>query len=418
MNLAVFDSGLRANFSPVSLTHATFDMTFGTGTLLSSIEERVGAKAANLFVPDYLQDLTQEYHMEMKVNSAVSRKCLIVNSLISRRSDMWHYVNQASFEDAERLFFDSYGNLVFGFMDGISSPEEMRKMKMSSDKSRNLPPEINETALMRFPWKLVDENSIAIEEDFSRKSKDKSNIELRCESRGSKFRISSLADIERFVTLDSRKGPVIIEDGSHVQSFSHLTGPCFIGRGTIVKSAKIREGTSVGEFCRVAGEIEASLLGNYTNKNHEGFVGHSIIGSWVNIGALTTNSDLKNTYGEIKANVKGKQVRTGSIKVGTYIGDMAKTGIGCMINSGKSIGVSSHALGSVSDDVPSFSIYLGAKTKAFEMYLDSAIETQRRMMSRRGITISDRYMSMMKKVFKMTMRDRAEHRILKGKFKY
>jgi glucose-1-phosphate thymidylyltransferase len=167
----------------------------------------------------------------------------------------------------------------------------------------------------------------------------------------------------------------------------------------------------------VSGEIEQSIISNYTNKNHDGFVGHSIVGSWVNLGALTTTSDLKNTYGEIKVNVGGKQVNTGHNKVGAFIGDMAKTAIGTMISSGKSVGVSSFAMGAVTSDIPSFTISAGVpRSRVVEMYIDSAIETQRRMMSRRGIKISDAYISLIKSVFKMTKLDRSSHHVSKGKF--
>jgi len=418
MRLVVFESSLRANFRPLSLTRPTFDLNFGIGTLLSRIEQRVGNKASDLYVPEYLRDVTQEKHPEVKVNEEVSQKCLLVNALIGGRDEVWATIDQAVSENIDVLSFDSQRNLVFGIAEEANPDQFARKSKWSSSRAKPFVPEVDESALLRFPWKLVEENESAITEDFSRKYFDRQHFEGNCETRGSAFSISNDADLERFVTLDSRKGPIIIEDEAQIQSFSHLCGPCFIGKGSIVKSARIREGTTIGENCRVGGEVEQSIISDYSNKNHDGFIGHSIVGSWVNLGALTTNSDLKNTYGEIKVNLGKKQVRTGSVKVGVFIGDFAKTAIGVMIGSGKSIGASAQALGNVYDDVPSFTIYSGGpRNKAVEMYIDSAILTQKRMMARRGISMTGALETMMKSVFKMTRRDRTDHHVSKGKFK-
>ena len=417
LRLAVFESSLRTNFYPLTLTRPAFDLSFGTGTLLSRIEERVSSKATDLFVPDHLQGTTQENHQDAKVNDSVSGKCLIVNSLIADRPEIWHAVEQTTVENSEILHVDSSGTLVFGILEETSPKLVQLTFKRARAKTKRIESEIDDLALVRFPWKLVEQNGLAITNDFSGRYSERQYAEGQFESRGSKFSVSSMADIERYVTMDSRNGPIIIEDGAHVQSFSHLTGPCFIGKGSVVKSAKIREGTTIAEFCRVSGEIEQSIISNYTNKNHDGFVGHSIVGSWVNLGALTTTSDLKNTYGEIKVNVGGKQVNTGHNKVGAFIGDMAKTAIGTMISSGKSVGVSSFAMGAVTSDIPSFTISAGVpRSRVVEMYIDSAIETQRRMMSRRGIKISDAYISLIKSVFKMTKLDRSSHHVSKGKF--
>ena len=418
MRLVVFESSLRTNFSPLSLTRPTFDLNFGIGTLLSRIEQRVGIKASDLYVPEYLRELTQEKHPYVKVNEEVSQRCLLVNSLIGGRNEVWAAIDQAASENIDVLSFDSHGNLVFGIAEEANPEQIVRKSKKSSNRSKQFAPEVDASALLRYPWKLVEENESAITEDFSRKYFDRQHFEGNYETRGNAFSISNTADLERFVTLDSRKGPIIVEDGAQIQSFSHLSGPCFIGKGSIVKSAKIREGTTIGECCRVGGEVEQSIISDYSNKNHDGFVGHSIVGSWVNLGALTTNSDLKNTYGEINVNLGKKQVRTGSVKVGAFIGDFAKTAIGVMIGSGKSIGASAQALGNVYDDIPSFTIHSsGPRNKAVEMYIDGAILTQKRMMARRGISMTDAFVTMMKVVFKMTKRDRSDHLVAKGKFK-
>src|SRR5207244_9081729 len=100
--------------------------------------------------------------------------------------------------------------------------------------------------------------------------------------------------------------------------FSRLEGPCVIGAGTHVLGAKIRSGTTLGPQCRIGGEVEASIVHGYSNKAHDGFLGHSYVGEWVNLGAGTCNSDLRNDYGEVTVTVRGQPVRTGLAKVGCF----------------------------------------------------------------------------------------------------
>jgi hypothetical protein len=188
---------------------------------------------------------------------------------------------------------------------------------------------------------------------------------------------------------------------------------------TQVKQFTIIEASYIGYNCRVAGEVEHSIISDYTNKTHAGFVGHSYVGEWVNIGAMTTTSDLKMTYGNIKMNSGKDKVDTGQNKIGSFLADMVKTSIGTLIYSGRRIGVSSHLHGLVTQDVPSFTIYgtsLGVRN--VELKLDSIIETQKKMMGRRKQIMSKAYEQMIKDVFATTAADRKQCGVRKGKFAF
>lgn len=151
--------------------------------------------------------------------------------------------------------------------------------------------------------------------------------------RSNKF-IAKSAEIQQFVSLQASEGPVIIGSGAVIRPFTVIDGPAYIGPNTLVDSARVRSGTTIGSVCRIGGEIESSIIENYTNKRHEGFLGHSYAGEWVNIGAMATTSDLKNNYGEVKINNGRETVLTGSSKFGSVIGDYTKIGIGMMLNTG------------------------------------------------------------------------------------
>src|SRR5207245_10009051 len=123
-----------------------------------------------------------------------------------------------------------------------------------------------------------------------------------------------------------------------VHARTRLEGACYIGLGCHVLGATIRAGTSLGPACRVGGEVEASIVLGRSNKYHDGFLGHSYVGEWVNLGAGTHNSDLRNDYGEVTAVVRGERIRTGLGKVGCFLGDHVKTGLGTLLNTGSNVG--------------------------------------------------------------------------------
>lgn len=150
--------------------------------------------------------------------------------------------------------------------------------------------------------------------------------------------ISKTAVIGQYVHINPEKGPVIVDAGAQISPFSSIDGPAYIGHHTRVDNALIRSHTVIRDHCRLGGEIEATTMESYSNKHHEGFVGHSYLGSWVNIGAMSTTSDLKNNYGSIRLHVGEKEYDTGLIKLGSVISDYSRIGIGMMLNTGTVIG--------------------------------------------------------------------------------
>jgi UDP-N-acetylglucosamine diphosphorylase / glucose-1-phosphate thymidylyltransferase / UDP-N-acetylgalactosamine diphosphorylase / glucosamine-1-phosphate N-acetyltransferase / galactosamine-1-phosphate N-acetyltransferase len=143
------------------------------------------------------------------------------------------------------------------------------------------------------------------------------------------------------VVLDAREGPIHLAEGVEVQALTRLEGPAWIGPGTRLQGG-IFSSLSAGPVCRLRGEIEASVLNGWCNKAHDGYLGHAVLGRWVNLGALTTNSDLKNTYGTVRVPISASgTVDTGLIKIGVLLGDHVKTGIGTLLNTGTVVGTGS-----------------------------------------------------------------------------
>ena len=178
---------------------------------------------------------------------------------------------------------------------------------------------------------------------------------------------------------------VLIEEGAEIEAGAVLdarSGPIYIGRGTIVKAgADLRGPLSIGPECRLGGEITHSIFHGYSNKAHYGFIGHSYIGEWVNLGAGATNSNLKNNYGTVKVQVNGKEIDSGQQFLGCFIGDHAKLGIGTLINTGAVIGLGANVLGGnvTPKYVPNFR--WDEKTK---YRLEDFLKAAEAMMGRRG----------------------------------
>jgi UDP-N-acetylglucosamine diphosphorylase/glucosamine-1-phosphate N-acetyltransferase len=150
--------------------------------------------------------------------------------------------------------------------------------------------------------------------------------------------------VEPGVIFDTRGGGIIIDEAAQVHSGSRLEGPLYVGPQTVILGGAVR-GSVLGPQCRVHGEVSACVFHGYVNKAHDGFVGHSVLGAWVNLGAGTTTSNLKNTYGEIRLEPNGERLETGRQFLGSLIGDHAKTAIGTMLGTGTIIGAGANVFG-------------------------------------------------------------------------
>jgi UDP-N-acetylglucosamine diphosphorylase/glucosamine-1-phosphate N-acetyltransferase len=216
------------------------------------------------------------------------------------------------------------------------------------------------------------------------------------------------AVIDPSVVADTRGGPVIIDREAVVHAFTRLEGPCYVGQNSQVLGAKIRSGTTIGPNCRIGGEVEASILHGFSNKYHDGFLGHSYIGEWVNIGAGAHTSDLRHDYGEVLVTIDGLRVPTGSAKVGSFVGDHAKIGIGCLLNSGTIIGAFASILPAgklLPKNVPSFCAVLHGEV-AENDDVEALFATAEEVMRRRGIRLTPARMELYRHIHAQSATDR------------
>lgn len=195
------------------------------------------------------------------------------------------------------------------------------------------------------------------------------------------------AVVEPFVLLDAQLGPLLVRRGAQVQAFTRLVGPCFLGADSVVHGGRVA-GSAIGEQCRVHGEVSASVFFGRSNKAHDGFVGHSVVGCWSNLGAGTTTSNLKNSYGTVQMWTPGGTMDTGMQFLGALIGDHAKLAIGTLLMTGTVVGAGACVFGAASPAkvVPPFS-WGGGNSEVFA--LEKFLEVAERVQTRRSAPVTD-----------------------------
>lgn len=207
--------------------------------------------------------------------------------------------------------------------------------------------------------------------------------------------------VHKSAVIYNRKN-VLIEEGAEVEACAVLdarSGPIYIGKNTIIRpQSYLRGPLSIGPQCRIGGEVTHSIFHGYSNKAHYGFIGHSYIGEWVNLGAGTTNSNLKNNYGTVKVWVNGKEVDSGEQFLGCFIGDFARTGIGTLINTGSVIGVGANVFGGglTPKSIPNFA---WGKEGRYEW--SKFIASVKKMMARRGTKLTKEQEKLLQSLYRL-----------------
>jgi UDP-N-acetylglucosamine diphosphorylase/glucosamine-1-phosphate N-acetyltransferase len=425
MIVAIFEDENHENFLPLTYTRPVFECRSGIFSFLERTQRTYKESRLLLVTRNYLAP-TLKMRVPHIINKpeSIDEDVLLINGSLIANGNVKALTQKKM---AENVLMIQKGRLALAHLNenmARNHAETLRKpltrmvTKQLMKKCKTI--EATDLPLMNYPWDLVNKNADLIKEDFGLLAKKESEgsiddkATVYCDKE--KLHLDKGSFVEAHVTLDVRDGPIFIGKETVVHAGSRITGPTYIGEKSLIPSGLIREGCSIGPVCRVGGELEETIIQGHTNKYHTGFVGHAYVGEWVNMGAATTNSDLKNTYGTVQVSIKGKNVDTEQTKVGCFIGDHVKTSIGTQIYAGKKIGVGSHLHGFITKDVPSFTIWPESlSSKPVELYLQSAIDTQKKAMSRRGVEQTKEDIELLKKIFEITAEERRKAGIVKKK---
>ena len=378
--ICIYEDEHSANLFPLTYTRPVFELLCGTMTLGERI--RKFFPEANLVFKcrEYLIPTLKEKYPSIPINLLIEGECLYLNGAVLFDEKLFAKII------SDRNLSLTHNETTVAFWNGLSTKKEFC-----------------DALVIRYPWDLIKHNSGMITRDFDRakiEGKLHDGVHLVNES---SIAVGKNSVIKPGVVLDAEHGPVIIGDNVTIMPNAVVEGPCYIGDRSVIKvGAKIYESTSIGPVCKVGGEVEASIVHRYSNKQHDGFLGHSYIGEWCNLGADTNTSDLKNNYGNVKMDVNGKEIDTGSLFVGLMMGDHSKSGINTMFNTGTTVGVSSNVFGAgfPPKTIPSFAWVEGKDVQGYR--LDKAIEVARTVMARRKVTMTENYEKLLKYIFEIT----------------
>lgn len=417
-SIAIFEDANWQNLAPITLTRSTFEVKVGA----KSYFEEYPSPPEYLLTREYLAATTRARHAQCLVNPhSVDGDTIFVNGLLHPGA-----ANLDKLSGISHTFAITSGDRVLAcrprkkggeYICGcVELGKRINPKKLDAEKSTNLNA-LDTPGLVSNPWDIIAnlKNSLTLQvADPTATAKIPDGVKVLGKGR---VVVGKDAEIEEGTILDVTDGGIFIGSQAHIAP-SRIVGPAYIDGLTHVKQFSIIDTSYIGYNCRISGEIEHSIVSDHTNKAHTGFLGHSYVGEWVNIGAMTTTSDLKMTYGNIKMDDgAGRKVDSGTDKLGSFIGDMTKTSIGTLIYSGRRIGVAANLHGLVSQDVPSFTIFgSGIGSANVELQLDSALETQRRVMARRNQKLTKAYEDMITHVFAMTSAERKKNRIYKSRF--
>ncbi len=334
------------NLHPFTLTRQMQDIRVGILTIREKWEKLLGLTSYDRKEDDY-KDLNRSVNID---ECAADGDCLMVHGNVLPTAKLIKAVRKL--KNGEFITAKGNGGIVFRF----SSREITEKHKIRITNETIIDDDLK---IIRYPWDIFQLNDWALRQDFALLTKKKRSQAISKTNRiikGEGIFIEKGAKVTNCI-LNASTGPIYIGRNAEVMEGSMIRGPFALGEGAVVKmGAKIYGATSIGPYSVVAGEIKNSVIFGFSNKAHDGYLGDSVIGEWCNMGAGTTNSNLKNNAGVVRIWTPKGQVDAG-MKCGVLMGDYSRTAVNTSINTGTVIGVSCNVFGSglTPKYIPSFS---------------------------------------------------------------
>ncbi len=395
LTVLLFDDPVARGWHPFSLTRPAGELLFGASLLREKLERVIGVQISAYVAAPGLDGFEEEGAPaalpEDRLPPSAARLVLSTRYLAPAREGSPLRALPANPPPGGLPLVVEGGGAVGWLLGGADPVPTPDRLANNDDRpALSLPGRLIET-----PWQLVSENArqIADELDDTRAWRGDPGREVLRKAQGvhllgdRPITVESGVRVDPLVVLDSRPGPIHISHDVWVQSFTHLTGPAFIGSGSVLMGGAF-EAVSCGPRCKLRGEIRNSVVLGYSNKAHDGYLGHSMLGQWVNLGALTTNSDLKNNYGSVRVGRQGGTTDTGLVKLGALLGDHVKTGIGTLLGAGTVVGAGTNLFGDglSAKWIPPFSWGSAAEHEPYR--LRPFLETVERVMARRQLSLT------------------------------
>ncbi|MCL4539769.1 MAG: GlmU family protein [Bacteroidetes bacterium] len=415
MHICIFEDEFYKKLMPLVHFRPVYDLKCGITSLKDKITRSYSGDVVVLHSREHLRDVVKEKYPLSPVNEIPNeaQRMLFINGRLLFDDALARKLDQKGAD----VLYVSGDSLVAAWVSGKNLDAIKKSLGSKLITSEDFPgvkrEEVSDVKMIKYPWELIHHNGSQLTSDFAILTNGRPQILGKVYEgvhlmNPSQIHIAEGAKVMPGVVLDAEGGPIYISTKAKVMPNAVIEGPAFVGENSVIKvAAKIYENTTIGETCKVGGEVEESIIHAFSNKQHEGFIGHAYLGEWVNIGADSNNSDLKNDYGNVKVYNDGKLVDTGSQFVGLTMGDHSKCGINSMFNTGTVVSVCCNVYGAGLPPkyVPAFA--WGGGLDGLTTYrIDKALEVARRVMARRKTTLSEASERLFKRVFEMTKEER------------
>lgn len=412
MRLCVFEDHTYSNFYPLTYLRPTFQLRCGIFTLYERILRAFNPDETTIICRKNLNPTLRDGGFNPLTSAFdIDGWVLFINGAVINAFDLAHHISDLP---DDNMLYTADDRLVAAYLD-TTYARQLAYHLLEQDTNTALDifgHDIQQVSIdvrcAENTWDFIEVNPHMLEVDI--KTCVQAGIHGDVHEQAVLYNPSQIyighgAQVDAMAVIDAREGPVYIGDNVEIEPFSLIQGATYIGEGTRIVGGQIREGTSIGPICRVGGEIEESIIQGYSNKYHAGFLGHSYLGEWVNIGAIATNSDLKNTYSNVRMEVNNRMVDTGLMKMGVVLGDHVKLGIGVMLIGGATVGVASNIMNGLAPKIiPPFVWSDGNNVS--EYTLEKFIDVAQKAMSRRKMEMSTAQANLIRHVFYQTRQQR------------
>ena len=349
MQICIFEDNNYADFEPLVFSRPVYDLRCGMYTLKEKIIKSYDKVKVSLHCRPYLTEIIQAQNPDCLVNKIEDNECLFINGRIIAPENLSELLPLIPTEN--RVYVNGE-TVIAAYLSGMALQNKIVHLKdlFSVSDFNGLSIKILDIKCANYLWDLINHNGKQITDDFSNLTRDKLiknyvidiDTSVHVLNKENVF-VGQNVTIKPGVVLDASGGPIVISDNAYIYPNAVIEGPVFIGKSSKIKSgATIYENVTIGNVCKVGGEVEESIFMDYSNKQHAGFIGHAYVGSWVNLGADTNNSDLKNNYSKVRIKLSNKEIDSGSQFLGLMIGDHSKSSINTMFNTGTVVGFSSN----------------------------------------------------------------------------
>jgi UDP-N-acetylglucosamine diphosphorylase/glucosamine-1-phosphate N-acetyltransferase len=389
MHVVIFEGSQWRHFAPLSLSRPSFDLYCGIGTLLEKQIRATSPTRVTLWVRPGLESYCRKFILPKlpcptEINVPLDDEPAL---LLSGRT---LHLTRFEHDDSPSVVVDESpaGPIIrqAWTKDPGLSPADLFDRTARWLALLDLPHSMQQSRMPNFIWDLISWNEEAIVADainWGEPSEPKPAGPYHMVEE-SNIILGSQVKLGPGCVLDASKGPIVLASHVSIGANAVLQGPCCVGEHTQISPlANIRAGVSIGAMCKIGGEVSNSIILSYTNKAHEGFVGDSYIGQWVNLGAGSTTSNLKNTYSHISMSLGSEPIETGRRFLGAMIGDHSKLAINTCVMTGSYIGYNAMVAMSAYPPkfVPSFTFLTDAGPEPYR--LDKATEAMKQVFNRR-----------------------------------